>query len=153
VSRRGTGRDPNTKTTGAQMQADAELLKQNFETLVEHEHALVDSVYAELFRRHPELLALFSAPRSPAGAQMVRETLMYAIDHLDGASWVQTNLASLGAKHVDYDVTEEMYTWVVDAMLHAMSAVSGAQWSHELETSWRELLEYLSDLMIAELPT
>jgi len=135
------------------MQADAELLRRSFETLVEHEHALVDAVYTELFHEHPELLSLFSGPRSPAGAQMVRETLMYAIDHRDGAVWVETNVASLGAKHVDYEVTEEMYAWVVDAMLHAMAKVSGPQWSHELERGWRELLEYLSDLMIAELPT
>jgi len=65
---------------------------------------------------------------------------------------VQTILASLGAKHADYEVTEGMYNWFVDAMLHAMASLSGPQWTPELETSWREQLAYLSDLMVAELP-
>lgn len=134
------------------MPVDAALLKHNFETLVEREHELTEAVYAELFHAHPELLPLFTAPRSPAGAQMVRETLMYAIDRVDGASWVQTNLASLGAKHADYEVTEGMYGCFIDAMLHAMASLSGPQWTPELEAGWREQLAYLSDLMVAELP-
>ena len=78
-----------------------------------------------MFRVHPELLDWFTARHSAADAQMVRETLMYAIDHLEGESWVTSNLASLGAKHVDYEVTEERYEWVIDAMLHGMARVSG----------------------------
>jgi hemoglobin-like flavoprotein len=135
------------------MHAGAELLKRNFETLVEHEADLAYEVYEELFRVHPELLESFTARHSAAGAQMVRETLMYAIDHLEGESWVTTNLASLGAKHVDYEVTEEMYEWVIFAMLHGMAKISGDEWNPRIEAGWRELLRYLSDLMIAELPS
>jgi hemoglobin-like flavoprotein len=84
---------------------------------------------------------------------MVRETLMYAVDHLDGERWVTSNLASIGSKHVDYEITEEMYEWVVAAMLHGMAKISGNGWSPQIEAGWRELLRYLSDLMIAELPS
>ncbi|MCP5059764.1 MAG: hypothetical protein GY937_23930 [bacterium] len=134
------------------MRADHELLLRNFERLVEHEVELAHRVYELLFRDHPELESLFTGRISPAGIQMVRETLMYAIDRVNGESWVEANLASLGAKHVHYEVTEEMYDWVIEAMLTAMADFSGAEWTAELAASWREQFWHLADLMIAELP-
>lgn len=37
-------------------------------------------------------------------------------------------------------------------MLTGMASVSGAEWTTGLARSWRELLQTLADLMIAELP-
>jgi len=134
------------------MVADRELVLQNFETLAENEVVLSDRTYDLLFEAHPELLELFSAKHSAGGRQMVRETLMYAVDHVNGETWVAMNLASLGAKHVEYEVTEVMYEWLIDAMIDAMAEVSGSTWTAELGASWRDVLRYLADLMIAELP-
>jgi hemoglobin-like flavoprotein len=133
------------------MLIDAEPLTRNFETLAEHEVRLAERCCELLFGAHPELVDLFTALHSAASRQMVRETLMYAIDQLNGADWVTSNMASLGAKHVEYEVTEEMYTWYIDALLTAMAELSGALWTSELAAGWRELFGILADLMIAEL--
>jgi nitric oxide dioxygenase len=134
------------------MTVDAEAVLQNFETLAAHEIELPDTVYELLFGAHPELLELFTARNSAASRQMVRETLMYAVDHLHGADWVVDNMESLRTKHVAYEVTDEMYAWYTEAMLAAMSKVSGDAWTPTLEADWREVLQYLVDLMTGDLP-
>ncbi len=133
------------------MPIDAPLLERNLELVSEHELRLSELVYDALFEAHPEILELFTARNSAASQQMVHETLMYAMDHLHGANWVEANLASLGEKHAGYEVTEEMYGWYSDALLAALAEVSGDAWSDALASSWRQMLGYLGDLMIAEL--
>lgn len=130
------------------MTIDAEALKQNFETLVEHEVTLSHKTYDLLFAAHPELLDLFTAKHSAAGAQMVRETLMYAVDHLNSEDWVASNMASLGTKHEDYGVEDEMYRWYADALLAAMAHVTGDEWTQPLEEGWRMLFDQLAHWMV-----
>ncbi|MDP6978456.1 MAG: globin domain-containing protein [Myxococcota bacterium] len=134
------------------MPVDADLIRNSFEYLTQHEVELCHKVYALLFDADPELEDLFTARHSAASSQMVRESLVYAFDYVDGATWVPINMSSLGSKHVEYEVVEAMYEQFIDAMLTAMSELSGDQWSPELENSWRELLRYLAELMVAELP-
>ena len=134
------------------MPINTELVKRNFEVLAEQELKLTHKVYETLFSAHPELLHLFTSRHSAAGAQMVRETLMYAIDHVNNETWITMNIGVLGTQHRAYEVSEEMYGWFVDAMLSAMAEVSAEHWTAEVETSWRELFWYLADIMIAKLP-
>jgi len=133
------------------MPIDAALLERNLELVSEHEPRLSQLVYDALFAAHPELLDLFTAHNSAASRQMIHETLMYAMDWLHGADWVESNLASLGEKHAGYEVTEVMYGWYAEAMLSALETVSGDAWTEDLAASWRRMLSCLGDLMIAEL--
>jgi len=133
------------------MQIDVQLMERNLELVSEHEVRLSDLVYDAFFGAHPELLDLFTARNSAASRQRIHETLMYTMDYLHGADWVSANMASLGEKHSSYEVTEEMYGWYTDAMLAGLAEVSGDAWSDDLASSWRQMLAYLGDLMIAEL--
>ncbi len=134
------------------MPVDADLIRSSFELLTQHEVELCHKVYEELFGKDPGLEDLFTARHSAASSQMVRESLIYSFDYVNGAGWVPINMSSLGAKHVEYEVVDEMYEQFIEAMLTAMADLSGERWNAELATSWRELLRYLADLMIAELP-
>ena len=135
---------------GKDVTIDKEMLIRNFEKLADCELELSGKVYDILFEKNPDWLDLFTAHHSAAGRQMVRETLMYAVDHLNAENWVGPNLTSLGKKHVEYEVDEDMYRVYIETLLLAMADVSGTEWCPELESGWSELFEYLSNLMIEE---
>jgi hemoglobin-like flavoprotein len=125
----------------------AERLQRSLEILAADEPTLIRRVYEDLFEHHPQTAVLFSEHSRTVRAEMVREALMYVIDHSEGASWVEENLTSLGDQHEVNGVTLEMYGWFVDSLLRIFAEISGPQWSAELEGSWRTALELVSDLM------
>lgn len=80
---------------------------------------------------------------------MLQETLVAVVDHLEDESWLEENLRALGKKHVDYGVTDEMYAWVGDSLLTALSEVAGDAWTPEVDAAWREAYEAIANLMKA----
>ena len=50
---------------------------------------------------------------------------------MEDASWLEAQLGALGAKHVTYGVTDEMYGYVGDALSTALSQVAAADWTAE----------------------
>ncbi|MBW2273281.1 MAG: hypothetical protein JRG96_08420 [Deltaproteobacteria bacterium] len=130
-----------------------ELLRANLETILADEEKLMKRIYEDLFEEHPHAAEVFSEYSEAGQRQMVRETLMYSIDHLEAASWVKPNLVSLGQKHHAYEVTDEMYDWFVDCLIRVFAELSGPEWNEELETRWREVLDHISDLMRRAAPS
>ncbi|MBW2270623.1 MAG: hypothetical protein JRH16_18815 [Deltaproteobacteria bacterium] len=126
----------------------AERLKPNLEILAEDEPKLIRRVYEDLFEHHPRAAELFAEHSRAVRGEMLREALMLAIDHADGATWVEENLTSLGDQHEVNGVTNEMYSWFVDSLLRVFADLSGREWCAELEGSWRTVLEQISDLML-----
>ncbi len=122
-------------------------LQESLHHMLEDELHLIDRIYERLFEKHPETAELFSKHSAPGRQQMVRETLMYAIDHADGAAWVHTNVQSHGRKHDTYDVEPRMYEWYMECVLEVFAEVSGENWTPETAELWREAIGYLSDLM------
>jgi len=49
-------------------------------------------------------------------------------------------MRSLGIRHLDYEVTPEMYDWWADVLLRTLRELSGGDWSAELERVWRSQL-------------
>ncbi|MAG32878.1 MAG: hypothetical protein CL908_18525 [Deltaproteobacteria bacterium] len=125
----------------------AERLRSSLEIIAECEATFIRRVYEDLFEQHPKTAELFGGHSRAVRGEMVREVLMYAIEHNEGASWVEENLASLGDQHEVNGVTLEMYGWFVDSLLRIFAEVSGPDWCAELEGSWRTALELVSDLM------
>jgi hemoglobin-like flavoprotein len=122
-------------------------LKKSLETLMADERALTDRVYADFFGEHPNARGLFGTHSQASQAQMVRETLMYALDHMDEAPWVKSNLEALGDKHHGYEVSGEMYGWFVESLIRVFGEFCGDDWTPELEEDWRRVLQHLSSLM------
>jgi hemoglobin-like flavoprotein len=69
------------------------------------------------------------------------------MDHLDDASWLQQTLGALGAKHVDYAVTPEMYDWVGDSLLNTLAEIAGDDWTPEHAQAWAEAYAAIAELM------
>lgn len=129
------------------MPEPTDLLKRSLVKLMADESTLTDQIYQDFFGHHPEARDFFGTHSQAAQAQMVRETLMYAHDHVEEAPWVRSNLEALGLKHHGYEISREMYGWFVESLIRVFRECIGQEWSTDLEAEWRRVLDHLSDLM------
>jgi hemoglobin-like flavoprotein len=80
---------------------------------------------------------------------MLTEALMAVVDHLEDPTWLEQQLGALGAKHVGYGVTAEMYDWVGDALLATLAEVAGTAWTPAVAQAWTDAYGAIVNLMRA----
>jgi hemoglobin-like flavoprotein len=129
------------------MGLDVELLRSSFALVVEREPELTARFYEHLFADYPQVKPLFGRNSARAQQQMLRDALVAVLDHLDDAPWLQTTLAELGRKHVDYGVTNEMYDWVGASLLETLAEVAGEDWNDRLAAAWATAYGAIAGLM------
>jgi hemoglobin-like flavoprotein len=130
------------------MGLDVEALRGSFELLVERNGAIVHRFYEVLFERHPALRPLFSRNRPEVQEKMLTGALVAVMDHLEDGAWLTSQLHAMGAKHVDYGVTDEMYGWVGESLLAALEEVAADDWTPRIEKAWKEALGAIAGLML-----
>src|SRR5690242_14195646 len=99
------------------MALDVELLRSSFSLVAEREPALTARFYEVFFSRYPQAKPLFGRNTPQKQQEMLQRALVAVMDHLEDASWLGETLGALGAKHLDYGVTNEMYGWVGECLL------------------------------------
>ncbi len=62
---------------------------------------------------------------------------------------VEENLGALGARHVSYGVTDDMYPAVGECLIAALAELCGDRWTKEHEAAWAAVYGVLADLAIA----
>ena len=105
--------------------------------------------YVNLFRLHPQTRDMFPLARRGQQENMLTQALVAVLDHLEDAPWLTTTLHQLGARHVEYGVTPEMYGWVGATLLTTLREVAGDDWTPELEDAWGAAYWAIADLMKA----
>jgi len=113
------------------------------------EAQLADRVFDRFFLGHPEIAGLFGRESLSEREEMVRETLVCALAHIEGEPWLIGNLEAMGASHQEYGVRDEMYVWWVDCMLAALAEMFAADWDRAMAIAWRSVLEALCEPMRA----
>ena len=129
------------------MGLNAPVLRKTFEVVVEKQPMLVHRFYEILFDRHHRAKALFGRNSQAAQEKMLTDALVAVLDHLEDASWLESTLTNLGAKHVAYGVTDEMYGWVGGSLLTALGEAAGSDWTPEAKEAWTEAFGAISGLM------
>jgi hemoglobin-like flavoprotein len=128
---------------------DAELLRKSFELIVDRDPAVTHRFYQHLFADFPQAKPLFRATRIEDQEKMLGEAIAAVLDHLEDAPWLTSHLGALGARHVDYGVTDEMYGWVGASLLKTFAQVSGKDWSPNVEAAWGAAYGAIVQLMQA----
>ena len=131
------------------MSLNAELLRSSFELVVEREPQLTRRFYEIFHSRYPQVKPMFSRNAPEQQQKMLTETLVAVMDNLEDADWLQTNLMALGRKHVEYGVTDDMYPWVGECLVAAISEVAGDDWTDEHAKAWGEAYGALQEMAIA----
>ena len=126
----------------------AALLRNNLDLVIEREAHMTARFYEHLFSRYPQVRALFGRHTAEKQQEMLQRAIVAVVDHLDDGVWLDDALAALGAKHVDYGVTPEMYAWVGECLLMTLAEISGADWNTQLEAAWRDAYTAICQRMI-----
>lgn len=131
------------------MALNVPLLRSSFELVVERQPQLTHRFYEILFQRYPQAKALFGRNAPAKQEKMLTDALVAVMDHLEDAPWLTTTLKGLGAKHVGYGVTNEMYGWVGASLLATLAEVAGKDWSPDLASAWTDAYGAIAGLMQA----
>ncbi len=126
---------------------DHELLSQNLQVVIHGDSNFSARLYDRFFARHPQLRELFGPNSAPVREEMLTETLISAVDDLEGLPWIKDNLQLLSQKHGD--ITREMYDWWAECVIETLAELSAPDWNPRLEGLWRQQLERLCVLMRA----
>jgi hemoglobin-like flavoprotein len=126
-----------------------QLIEVNLAVVVQADPDVVGRFYAKLFQRHPDLRRLFGRRSQREQEKMLTEAILAVVGHMEDAAWLRGVLRPLGAKHVSYGVTEEMYPIVAEALIETLREVSGSAWSQEVERAWSDALGAVAGEMIA----
>ena len=134
---------------------DAKLLREHLAEVSAHESELTDRVYASLFAKRPEAEELFGTYSRASQQRMMTETLTAVLNMLDREPWLDEYVHAMGSRHqFSYETPTDLYAPYAEAMLEALAAVSGAQWTPELATAWTAALNQVNEMMTAGyLPT
>ena len=103
-------------------------------------------VYQNLFELRPEYQLLFKANVAEQGRKLVRMVEM-AVTGLRNFDMVTPALETLARRHLNYQVTEEMYGPMGEALLATLRPLLGARFTPEVEEAWREMYQTLAQRM------
>jgi hemoglobin-like flavoprotein len=131
------------------MTLQVNLLRTSFDLVIARHPDLTRVFYEILFARHPEARQLFFRKTIAVQEQMLAETLVAALEHLEEPEWLASRLAEMGGRHAEYGVTADMYGWVAEALLATLARVAGDDWSPALESAWTDALTAIATMMLA----
>jgi hemoglobin-like flavoprotein len=118
------------------MTLDPTILRESFDLIIDRRPDLTLRFYEILFERSPELAPMFRRDRA-VQAKMLAGAIAAVLDHLEDAPWLEATLGQLGAKHVEYGVTIEMYDQVGAALLATLAEVAAEAWTPRVELQWK----------------
>jgi len=124
------------------------LLRDSFAQVIEREALITPRFYQILFARYPQVRPLFGHNAAARQQQMLQEALVAVLDHLEDAQWLEQTLGGMGAKHVAYGVTDEMYPWVGECLIATLAEIMGAAWTPAHDEAWRAAYGAITTLML-----
>jgi len=130
------------------MSLNAALLRSSLELVVSRQPSITPRFYEILFERYPKAKPLFGRNSEVKQQKMLQDAIVAVVDHVEDATWLQTNLRALGRKHVDYAVTREMYDWVGASLLATLAEIAGSDWNEEIERAWSDAYAAIAGLML-----
>ncbi len=131
------------------MSLNPQLLRSSFEKIAEREPLITPRFYGHLFTKYPQVKPLFGHNRPEVQQEMLQSALVSVIENLENPEWLTTNLKAMGTKHLDYGVTPEMFDWVGDALLTALSEVLDSDWTNDVRDAWVAAYGAIRDLMLS----
>jgi len=128
------------------MSLDVAVLQESFSLVAAKETELALHFYALLFERYPQTKPMFRR-RTEEQAKMLTQALAAVVAHADDTAWLVATLPPMGAKHVTYGVTVEMYDWVGECLLVALADVCGDDFTPAVREAWTAAYGAIASLM------
>ena len=102
--------------------------------------------YGRLFELEPSYRRLFTTDPTEQGRKLM-QMITVAVNGLNRLDTIVPAVEELGLRHLDYDVTEEMYDTVGEALLWTLEQGLGEAFTVDVEMAWIETYQTLADVM------
>jgi hemoglobin-like flavoprotein len=128
------------------------LVQHSYATLGADAPAMATEFYRRLFAADPTAEALFT--RGPdVMAEKFADELAAIVDAITSFDAFSARVSDLAARHVTYGVQTHHYRTVGDALIGALGARLGPDWSDELEAAWQRAYNLVAETMMAAAAT
>lgn len=130
------------------MSLDIDTLEGSFDLLAPRGEELVAVFYRRLFEAAPQVRPLFAHTDMKRQQAMLLAALVLLRNSLRDLDAVVPKLRAMGARHVAYGATAEMYPLVGSVLLASMAELAGAAWTPQVESAWAAAYGVVADVML-----
>ena len=122
------------------------LVQRTWKKVVPISEQAAELFYGRLFELEPSYRSLFVSDSKEQGRKLM-QMISTAVNGLPKLDTIIPAVEDLGRRHLDYDVTEEMYDTVGEALLWTLRQGLGDDFTHEVEEAWADTYNTLADVM------
>jgi len=137
-----------TKTTKAKAKTATEIVEETFAALAPQGEALATRFYERLFEQYPETEPLFEDISITGQEKKLLASLVLLVQNLRNTDVLVEYLQGLGARHVQYGVTEEDYPKVAENLLAVLEEFAGELWTPDVKAAWGGTLNTVATIML-----
>lgn len=130
------------------MSFDPQLIKSSFEVAKPIANEVVTKFYEILWRDYPQAKTLFEDKDMAQQKQKLITSLVFIVDNCDNLDKLVPFLEMSGSRHTYYDVKQEHYPMVGDALLKTFAFFFKEKWTPELVKNWTAAYSIISATMI-----
>ena len=130
------------------MALDVNRLETSFDLLAPRGEELVELFYSNLFEAAPDVEPLFANTDMKRQRAMLLAALVLLRNSLRDLDALVPKLQALGARHVAYGATPEMYPLVGQVLLASMAELAGDAWNAEIADAWLDAYGVVASTML-----
>jgi hemoglobin-like flavoprotein len=123
-----------------------QLVQSSWQKVLPISDAAAELFYGRLFELAPSYRRLFTTDQQEQGRKLM-QMISVAVNGLPKLDTIVPAVEDLGRRHLDYDVTEEMYDAVGEALLWTLQQGLGPEFTDDVEDAWAETYYTLADVM------
>lgn len=125
------------------------IVKESFEKVRPYSNRLTRVFYDQLFELNPDLRKLFKKDMREQRRKFIK-AITYIVVNLHDAETIGAKIKSLANSHVLYGVKEEDYQTFNAALLFALSAALGDDFTPAIKDAWKASFATLTKIMVNE---
>lgn len=126
---------------------DIVLVEHNFAVMMQFSDAMAERFYQRLFTEYPQVMPLFKSVTIEGQHKKLLASMVLLIQHLRDSEMLEDYLQGLGGRHQQYGIEASHYEMFIENWLSILAEFSDQDWSEPLQLAWRNVLEYVAELM------
>ncbi len=126
---------------------EIKLVQDTFKLAEPNAAGIAEMFYNRLFEIKPDFKDLFKGDMKAQGEHLMA-MLKTAVEGLDDLDSITFAVEDLGRRHVDYDVKEEDYAIVGEALLWTLGKGFGDDFTDDVKSAWTTVYTLLANMMI-----
>ncbi|MDH5632752.1 MAG: globin domain-containing protein [Gammaproteobacteria bacterium] len=133
---------------GNSLGIDARTIRDSFALLADRADELVDRFYEKLLAKQ-DVAALFVNTDMDEQKNKLAGAIGFVVKNLDNTEVLVAELNNMGVRHKHYGAEARHYGVVTDTLISVMANMAGKNWTSNIESAWRDLLNVASTVMLS----